>query len=70
MARMFSVPFPRFVCVSTDNAFDFILSQLWNLFYIGPLPFQRIFNQMNLSQADYSKAAETSEGLSVETGCT
>ena len=62
---------------STDNSFDLMAwFLLWRaLSTVGPymdrcVPFQILSNQLNLSQVDSNQVVETSQGWSMETGCT
>ena len=62
---------------STDNSFDLMT---WFLFWhalatVGPfidryVPFQIMSSQLNLSQVDFNQVVESSQGWSMETGCT
>ncbi len=62
---------------SKENSLDFMAwFVLWHaLLPVGPyidrcVPFQIMSNQLNLSQVDSNQVVETSQGWSVETGCT
>jgi hypothetical protein len=62
---------------STDNSFDLITwFLLWHaLSTVGPyidrcVPFQIMSNQLNIPQVDSNQVVETSQGWSMETGCT
>ncbi len=62
---------------STENCLVFMAwFVLWHaLLTVGPyidrcVPFQIMSNQLNLPQGDSSQVVETSQGWSVETGCT
>ena len=62
---------------STANSFDLMAwFLLWHaLSTVGPyifrcMPFQIMSNQLNLPQVDSNQVVETSQGWSMETGCT
>ena len=82
-AEMFWYPSPD-LCLDTilslssmDNSF-YLMSWflLWHaLSTVGPyidrcVPFQIMSNQLNLPQVDFNQFVETSQGWSMETGCT
>jgi hypothetical protein len=75
------VPFPRSVPFlfrsSTDNSFHLMTwFLLWHtLSTVQPymewcVPFQIMTNLLNLPQVDSNQVVETSQGWSIETGCT
>jgi hypothetical protein len=82
-AEMFWYPSPD-LCLgtilsrsSTNNSFDLMAwFLLWHaLSTVGPyigrfVPFQILSNQLNLPQVDSNQVVETSQGWSLETGCT
>ena len=67
----FLVPFPQ-ICASTQSC----LRALWTLpltpwpAFCSYIPFQIMSNLLNLPQVDSNQVVETSQGCSMETGCT
>ena len=60
---------------STDNSFDLIAFALtcavnWGILYRQVCDFPIMSNQLNLPQVDFNQVVETSQGWSMETGCT
>jgi hypothetical protein len=71
-SEMFWYPSP-----DTDNSFDLIARFLlgYALSTVGPyvdccVPFQIMSNQLNIPQVDSNQVVETSQGCSIEIGCT